>query len=136
MMALQEFSLLVASLLPLAAVYASPTPHNPAPGYVHPSNGVCIDYNITEEVTAPIPVFSHPPFESNYDIAELLINMTRISADGQTPSPIAGFENATRPYTVSGTFCAPREPREGRETTVLVATHGIMYDRRYRPLLP
>jgi hypothetical protein len=129
-------SLLLAALNTLAHVEAKPSgpiPHSVA--YIHPTNGLCKDYSITQEVKAPVPVFAHPPFASNLDIAELLINSTRISTDGFTPSPVSGFENVTRSYTISGTFCSPRKPKDGKETTVLVATHGVMYDRRYGQLL-
>lgn len=126
-------SLLLAAACSLTSVQASPTPHPPHPpsaDYVHPANGICTDYIITQEVTAPVPVFGREPFESNLDVAELLINMTRISTDDYTPSAWVGYETATRNYTISGTFCLPKEPKDGKETTVLLATHGIMYDRR------
>jgi hypothetical protein len=125
--------LLLAVVQLLAHVQSKPTgpvlPHSTS--YIHPSNGVCTEYTITQEVAAPVAVFDHAPFESNLDMSALLINATRTSTDGVTFGPVAGFQNVTRSYTISGTFCSPKEPKDGKETTVVVATHGVMYDRRY-----
>ena len=46
-------------------------------------------------------------------------------------NPIAGSENVTKTYSVAGTFCTPKETKNGKENTILLATHGLWYDGRY-----
>jgi hypothetical protein len=127
-MVTQRLSLLIAAFIVTVQAAPKPIPHSQQ--YIHPANGICEDYTITQVITAPLPVFGRAPFENNLDVAEWLTNQTRLSTDGYTPTAFTGFKNATRSYTTSGTFCSPKELKGGKETTVLVATHGVMYDSR------
>ena len=117
----------LAVLSRIRAVVASPAQNT----YVHPSNGICTDYTVKEEVTSTDPIWGLPKFETNFDIAYFLFNSTRKDSQVNTLSPISGYQNRTKTYTVAATFCSPRKPVSGKETTVLLATHGLGYDGRY-----
>ncbi|KAF2118209.1 Alpha/Beta hydrolase protein [Lophiotrema nucula] len=98
--------------------------------YAHPSNGNCEDYTVKESITSPNLHWAYPIFKDNYDVAGFLFNMTRKDR-ATTFVPFDGIQNVTDTYEVSGTFCSPKTLRGGKEKTVLVATHGLGYDRRY-----
>ena len=117
----------IAILSRIRAVVATPAPNT----YVHPSNGICTDYTVTEEVTSADPIWGLPKFQTNFDVAYFLFNSTRKDSQANTPSPISGYQNNTKTYTVAATFCTPQKPVGGRETTVLLASHGLGYDGRY-----
>jgi len=44
--------------------------------------------------------------------------------------PLSGVKNVTDTYEVAATFCTPKKTKGGKEKTVLLATHGLGYDRR------
>ncbi|ORY10956.1 Alpha/Beta hydrolase protein, partial [Clohesyomyces aquaticus] len=126
-MALLRSVLLLA--IPLLAV--SETSPKPADDdYIHPSNGICTDYNIAQEVTSSNSIWALPKFENNFDIAALNFNVTRKDA-ATTFAPFPTAQNVTRSYGISATFCSLKTKKSGKEKTVLVATHGLLYDRRY-----
>lgn len=118
---------LLAAIGQLTQVVASPAPST----YVHPPNGICTDLTVTEPVKATYPIWGLPKFESNYDVVSFLFNLSRKDGAVNTPSPVSGFQNLTKTYTVAATFCKPRTPVGDKESTVLVATHGLGYDGRY-----
>lgn len=110
---------------------ASPTPeytgHNTS-DYRHPPNGLCTDYSVKQDLTTENYVYSFPPFASNFDVASFLFNLSR--KDYATAfHPLAGTVNVTKEYQVEGTFCTPKS-KNGKENTVLLATHGVAFDRR------
>ncbi|KAF2261870.1 alpha/beta-hydrolase [Lojkania enalia] len=103
---------------------------NHSPPYVHPTSGNCIDLPLRETVTSSNYVFGLPKFKSNFDVVGLLFDIAT-SAVSSTPFvPFSGLENVTATYEASATFCSPKTMK-GKESTVLVATHGLGYDRRY-----
>lgn len=106
----------------------------PQPSYISNSssvsNGVCTEYTITTTLTSEDLTWALPEFQSNFDVAGYLFNTTR--KDAQTAfAPFVGSKNVTKEYTVSATFCAPKNVQEGKDSTVLLATHGLGYDGRY-----
>ncbi|KAK5045486.1 hypothetical protein LTR84_009104 [Exophiala bonariae] len=111
----------------MVPVVATPTPNT----YVHPPNGICTDYTITEQTNSSDAIWGLPKFQTNFDIAYFLFNSTRKDSQVSTVPPISGYQNRTNNYTVSATFCSPQKPGSSKETTVLVATHGLGYDGRY-----
>jgi hypothetical protein len=124
----------VLSLASLAFANPASPPANceiapPTPKYVYPANGDCKEYTFKDKVTTENVIFGLPKFKTNYDVAEYLFNETR--KDSRTAfNPVGGTENVTSEYTLAGTFCKPKKTN-GKETTVLIATHGLGYDRRY-----
>jgi len=126
----KSFTLL--STLALARVTVSaPAPQHPNttyPDFVHPSNGVCTDYTVTETITYPALQWATTRFADNHDVVALLADLS--SKDGLSTPPFGGKENTTKTFEIAGTFCKPVSEKDGKETTVLVATHGLGFDRR------
>ncbi|KAF2728929.1 alpha/beta-hydrolase [Polyplosphaeria fusca] len=135
MSSFSSFALLATlSLSSLVAGVPSNTPANceiapPTSTFVTPKNGDCKDYTITDKVTSENLIWAQPKFKDNYDVAAWLFNETRKDSR-QVFHPFADPENVTAEYTLAGTFCKPKK-MNGNETTVLLATHGLGYDRRY-----
>ncbi|KAI9687994.1 MAG: hypothetical protein M1820_010356 [Bogoriella megaspora] len=117
---------LLATFWHISNVAAIPTSND----FQHPSNGVCTRYTVREEVASSDPVWGLPKFQDNYDVMSFLVNFSR--KDSATAfHPISGYQNVTKTYEVAGTFCTPTSPKNGKEKTVLLASHGIWYDGRY-----
>lgn len=125
----RSFITLLLSLSLSRLVDSSPTNrHNDYPDFVHPSNGVCKDYKISTTITYTAMPWAVPHFTNNYDVAAIEFNS---SAKGGFKSPLYGSpRNATQTFETAATFCKPKALKGGNETTVLVATHGIGFDRR------
>ncbi|KAK5164586.1 uncharacterized protein LTR77_009792 [Saxophila tyrrhenica] len=91
----------------------------------------CADYDISITVTSENLILGGlPEFEDNYDVADFLSNLgSRTAAvDFQ---PVSGIENQTTSYTISATVCSPVDPKAKHRQTVLMATHGLNFDRKY-----
>jgi hypothetical protein len=121
----------LAHVFPVLAVPPkSNGPHPNQPGSAHPVNGICTDYTVNEEVKFLKPTFSFPPLRDNFDVASLTTNVSYKSIAGF--QPVIGGTNITQAYRLSGTFCTPSKPKgDAKKNTVLVTTHGAMYDGRY-----
>jgi pimeloyl-ACP methyl ester carboxylesterase len=111
-----------------AAVHANPVSYYNA-SISRPSSSAadCVPYLIPLTVTSENYVFNLTKFSNNLDVASLSANV----AGSDFFHPVAGLKNETATYTVSATFCSPKEPAGGREKTVLLATHGLAYDGQY-----
>src|SRR5262249_7765321 len=107
----------------------------PSKDYADPSNGICTDYTITTTITAENSIYAYTKFRDNYDVAASLSNISQ--SFRQTPeagsigfNPFSQAKNITGTYNLAATFCRPKVEKSGKEKTVLVATHGVGYDRR------
>lgn len=110
------------------AVYANPVSYsNASISRPSSSEATCIPYLIPVTVTSENYVFNLTEFKNNLDVASLSATV----AGGDTFRPVAGLKNETASYTISATFCSPKKPAGGREKTVLLATHGLVYDGQY-----
>ncbi|KAF1957297.1 alpha/beta-hydrolase [Byssothecium circinans] len=122
--------------LALPSSLASPATY-PSSDHVHPSNGICTDYTVTNTITSQNLIYAYPKFRDNFDVAAHLFNITQGYRDTPEEGPIGYMpfapvpQNATATYTLAGTFCKPKTEKGGKEKTVLVTTHGLGYDRRY-----
>jgi hypothetical protein len=91
----------------------------------------CKTYNIPLSITSQNYIFGFPKFKNDFDLIDIVTDITRKDSN-VTFNPVVGIENVTAAYTISGTFCSPKAPSQnGREKTILMATHGIAYDGRY-----
>lgn len=90
----------------------------------------CITYKIPVAVTSDNYVFNITKFENNFDLINLVTDYSIKDNDITTFDPIVGTKNSTAEYSISGTFCSPKTA-SARKKTVLLATHGILYDGRY-----
>lgn len=99
--------------------------------YAHPVNGICTDYQVEETVTWNKLIWGLPEPKDNFDIAAIKLQTGEL--EGSTEfHPISGTEeNVTSTYRLFGTFCEPSKKKDGKEKTVLLASHGGIYDSRF-----
>jgi len=109
------------------SVFTAPSNNPNDDSYRHPANGQCVDYSITEEVTWTKAIWALPKLENNFVVAALRANISSLDIDFH---PFSGTVNVTSTYTLAGTFCTPINKTGGKESIVLLATHGIGYDSR------
>jgi len=87
----------------------------------------CKDYTLPITTTTLNFIWGLPELETNYDATTFTTNLSTWNA-ATTFNPISGAAEATADYKISGTFCAPTK---GGSETVLLATHGLGFDRRF-----
>ncbi|KAK8064623.1 hypothetical protein PG994_007261 [Apiospora phragmitis] len=96
--------------------------------------GDCIDYQIPVTTRTEARIWGLPKFSSNYDVSAFFLSLIRRTTVPPTLpfNPFSGSKNVTGNYTIGATFCSPKNTSKGgHEKTVLLATHGLGYDRRY-----
>ncbi|PMD47059.1 hypothetical protein L207DRAFT_606113 [Hyaloscypha variabilis F] len=90
---------------------------------------VCYDYSIPVNVTNMVLASNYTPFTTNYDVADFSNGIS--GRDGGAALHIfSGLKNITGVYTISASICSPRN-RTSDQKTILVASHGLGYDRKY-----
>ncbi|PVI08011.1 alpha/beta-hydrolase [Periconia macrospinosa] len=118
---------LIATLAVCQSALSSPTYQTT---HEHPSNGICTDYKISNTLNFEELQWAVPPFKNNYDVVDLYSRMAN-----RNPSEFITFtsspKNVTKTYEIAATFCRPKKGTSGNDTTVLVATHGAGFDKRY-----
>jgi len=98
----------------------------------HPTKSkgrICHDYSIPVNVTNIALVASYDRFTSNYNVVDFSNGLSGWSGAGA----LHLFSNATQvtgAYTTGATSCPPRNRTEN-EKTILLASHGLGYDRRH-----
>ena len=92
------------------------------------SNRTCVEFMLPVSVSAENAVY-------NVDRVDNNINATQFAVDYDTPSIHNSSQRAIGNITVSGTFdisaqlCIP--PNGAKKTNLQVATHGLIFDKRY-----
>jgi hypothetical protein len=95
------------------------------------SAALCNSYAIPLEITSENFIFNFTRIEDNLDLSDVVFQYARKDSNVAF-HPYSGKKNVTAKYTISATFCMPKTPSgNGREKTVLLATHGIAYDGQY-----
>lgn len=110
-------SLAIGALLVNTAA-ASPTPAHSfkqCKGYVLPVTTSTLNY-----------IWGLQELSTNYDATALTTDLGRWDANVSF-HPIGGGAPATASYQIAGTFCSPTN---GGSDTVLLASHGLGFDRR------
>ncbi|KAI9757587.1 MAG: hypothetical protein M4579_003399 [Chaenotheca gracillima] len=97
----------------------------------YPPRAKCVEYLIPVSVSTPVLVWNTTKWEDNYGLVDYVsVDSTRV--DAGFPGPVT---TSPEPYTgsfkVAATFCTPKHPKNGREKTVLLASHGLGFDRGY-----
>lgn len=98
----------------------------------HPTSSqkTCTSYTIPITTTSLNWIWAYPKFISNYDVVNFISD-----SQARVPSPdfhlVSGRENQTFSYTIGATFCTPKSHDAKKSKTVLLATHGLDFDRSY-----
>ncbi|KAK7914084.1 hypothetical protein PG985_011787 [Apiospora marii] len=96
--------------------------------------GDCTDYQIPVTTQTEALVWDLPKFSNNFDVSAFILSLIRRTTgpDVIPFKPFSGSNNVTGNYTIGATFCSPKNSsKSGHDETVLLATHGLGYDRRY-----
>lgn len=90
----------------------------------------CQDHTFTVSVRSTDLVYALPELKDDFDVAELGFQVARRDL-ATAVTPFNGTIERNGTYEISGTFCAPRHASpDAREKTVLLASHGLHFDRR------
>lgn len=87
----------------------------------------CKDYVLSVPTSTFNYIWNLPELETNYDATALTTDLGRWDAKVSF-HPIVTGAPANASYQIAGTFCAPTNGGSG---TVLLASHGFGFDRRY-----
>ncbi|KAK3984059.1 alpha/beta-hydrolase [Cladorrhinum sp. PSN332] len=93
----------------------------------------CNDYKIPINITSTNAIFGLDRFKTNFDVADF-IDIYSSRDETVSKSVLSNrTENVTATYTISATFCRPGHgtPAPNAKKSVLIATHGLGYDRAY-----
>ncbi|KAF5016471.1 hypothetical protein F66182_11837, partial [Fusarium sp. NRRL 66182] len=92
---------------------------------------VCQDYKIPLTVTSQNYIYDLPHFADNYDVVDWVSNFGSRTASVDFHPLSSTLQNQTGSYVISATFFVPEDPNAAYKDTVLFATHGLNYDKRY-----
>ncbi|KAN0104869.1 alpha/beta-hydrolase [Hyaloscypha variabilis] len=94
-----------------------------------PTNANCIDYDIPVSVSTKGINWIAPKWTNNTGLIDF-VSLTSSRSPANFSSPVGGSVDLNGEYTISATFCSPKTTAE-KSGNILLATHGIGYDRRY-----
>lgn len=114
--------LLLLLAVPLGTVVAGAT----SKSYT-PAGANCIDYDIPVSVSTQGINWIAPKWTENTGLIDFVsLASTRSSANFS--SPVGGPVDLKGQYKISGSFCSPKG-KTGKSGNVLLASHGLGYDR-------
>lgn len=124
--------LVLSALLFISSTSGAPSSSNPSnsPGSMEVLGGNCLDYQIPVTTQTEALIWGLPKFTTNYDASAFILSLIRRPSPTIPFTPFSGSKNVTGNYTIGATFCSPKESKDGHEKTVLLATHGLGFDRR------
>jgi hypothetical protein len=88
----------------------------------------CKEYSITVEASSHNIKWVADPIENNDQMAEVNTEFGRRDSKNVWHPLAPAGELETAEYTISGTFCTPTS---GQRDTLIIATHGLGYERAY-----
>ena len=95
----------------------------------YPPQAACTEFYVPVTFESENVVFNVPKWEDNFALVDLLaVLTTRPSAN--LPSIIAGTKKEKVTRQIAASFCTPKTPN-GKEKTVILATHGIGLARNH-----
>ena len=117
-------TLLYVCIATFSVIQASPIQDKYAP-----EGGSCHDYDIPINIGSENFPWIAPKWTDNLGFVDLLsAGATRTTAN--FPLPLGAPVHQTAAYRISATFCTPK--KQGKHAkTVLLATHGLGFDRSY-----
>lgn len=102
-------------------------------GYV-PKGANCLDSIISVTVTSDNRPWIAPKWKNNNEFIDFLSSASSRTSAG-FPTPVGNNSvKQTGSYHIGATFCTPQKPGN-HSNTVIVATHGLGFDRRYDSIL-
>lgn len=96
-------------------------------GYV-PPGAKCQDYSIPVNVASLNYPWTGPKWTNNYGFIDFASAASSRTDDG-FPSPLGNPINETASYSIGATFCTPTGTPTANAGSVLLATHGLAFDR-------
>ncbi|KAH8804377.1 Alpha/Beta hydrolase protein [Xylogone sp. PMI_703] len=112
-------SLLLQFCLPTATAYR-----------YFPPNGNCVDYDILVSISTEVATWNATKWNDDFGVVDFVsFAATRTSAG--LPPPITGPSLFEGQFTIAATFCSPNVKASPHHKTVLLATHGLGFDRGY-----
>jgi hypothetical protein len=89
----------------------------------YPPAADCQDYTIPVDVAWDKLVYNATKWDNAYDLEDFL-SVATTRAGANYPSPFGGPVQVKDTYQIAASFCTPTK-KTGKETTVILATHGI-----------
>jgi len=94
------------------------------------SQTTCKNYTIPLTITSPNLAFALPTFRNNFDVADFIDTISSRNASTAASVVSTTRQNITASYKIFATLCQPAS-KKFRSKTVLIATHGLNFDRTY-----
>jgi hypothetical protein len=99
----------------------------PEPAY-YPYAAICTEYFIPINTSAVGYVFNEAAkWADDEGLSQFTAN--RAGRDPTAPSTFSGTRNLIGEFSISATFCTPRDGGARNVKTVIVASHGLGFDR-------
>ncbi|MCJ1415070.1 hypothetical protein MMC32_001400 [Xylographa parallela] len=100
-----------------------------APFYT-PTGAVCFNYTIPIAINAEFLVYNSTEWTNNDELTQATIDYV-----SRIPNKTGYFtgtpRNVTTKYAISATLCTPQESSAKHSKTIILATHGLGFDRSY-----
>ena len=116
------------TLLSLSCISAATAHHGYVPPHYVPFNVDCYDYTIPVAITSKNFQWIGPRWTDDYEWIDFLTTASSRPSAG-FPPPFGNPIDQTASYSISATFCTPKKGGP-KAKTVLLATHGLGFDRR------
>lgn len=113
----------------LFGIFTVPVLSLTLPDIKFPLEKVCQEYTIPVNVASTVYTTSYAPFKDSFDVTNFVNDIARRNFSAGF-HPFSGQKEVSGVYNISASICSPtRSSVKG--STVLLATHGLGYDRRY-----
>lgn len=93
----------------------------------------CHEYKIDVNVESEIFIWTREKFRNSYNVVNLIIDLT--SRETDAAHPLTSHAKGTTSGVIAATFCTPVNANAAKRDIILLATHGLNYDRRCARLL-
>lgn len=91
---------------------------------------LCQSFDLNLTVTSENFVFGAEKFNNDFDVADFVTDLTSREPPPSFSALLPAKVNQTGTYTISSTFCTPQNSHAAKKDIVLLATHGLNFDRK------
>ena len=91
----------------------------------YPPNGECSDFFVPLNLDYEAKEFNVTKWTNAFELQDTLSVLTASSRAGYPASAFGDVKQFKGSYEIAASFCTPKKPKNGKEKTVIVATHGI-----------